>query len=217
MGKSGGSGGLGGKGIRAALGYLGPTTMARKQLFRQMASALTTGGRGAKIPFIQQAMARSTAAGKQALAGASASLSGLDVARTRGDETANIRGRIINRISQMQRQGTAGIAPRVAQQFISAAPSFISGQGGAAAGGMGIASAGMEAAQRAASIRAQGFANLASSLAGAAGGVAGAYGGGGPAPLPSAAAPGAAPYSIAAPGAPYAAGTRPSWFDRFRG
>lgn len=198
MGKSGGSGGLGGKGIQAALGYLGPTTQPRRQLFRQMASALATGGgKGFKMPFVQQAQARSMAAGHQALAGASDTLRGFD---------PSTRGRVMNRISRLQQQNTAGIAPRVAQQMASAAPAFTSGQGGSAAGGMSIASAGMESAQRAAAIRAQGFANLASSLAGAVGGAVGQYGtsaetapGGGP----------AQPEKVPVP--------PDSWFARFRG
>ena len=200
MGKSGGSGGLGGKGIQAALGYLGPTTQPRRQLFRQMASALATGGgKGFKMPFVQQAVARSNAAGKQALAGSSSILSGFDPA---------IRGRIQNRIARMQQQSAGAIAPRVAQQLASGAPAFTSGQGGAAASGMSIAGAGMEGAQRAAAIRAAGFSSLAQSLGGAAGTVAGSYA---PSTVPGI----ASPEAIQVPS--YSGGRPVSWFDRFRG
>lgn len=205
MAKGGGaSSGVGSKGIEAALGMYSPTIRPRNMMFRQLASALQTGGgKGFKMPFVQGAVARSRAIGQQALAGAREDLGGLD---------ANLRGRILNRMSRQQQQTTAGIGPRVAAEMIQQAPALIANTGAAAVPALGVGAAGEEAAARAAAIRAQGFSQLASGIASGVGSAAGAFGGG--------AGGGAAGASGAlAQGAGTTAGAAPAtstWFDKFR-
>lgn len=158
MGKGGGGGsGVGRTGIQAAMGYWSPTVKPRNMLFRQMASALATGGgKGFKMPFVQQAMARSRAAGTAALAGARESMSGVD---------PNIRGRILNRMALANRQSTAQIAPRTANELIAKAPAFIANSGSSAVPALGVAASSEEAAMQAAAARAAGFSSMAAGAA----------------------------------------------------
>lgn len=215
MGKGGGSkSGVGRKGMQAAAGMLEGTTVPRNMMFRQLASALATGGgKGFKMPFVQQAMARSRAAGQQALAGARDTLGGVD---------ANIRGRFINRLMRSNQQATANIGPEVASQMIASAPKAVIGGGETAAEAFKIGAAGEAAAQQAAATRAAGFSSLVAGLASgggsAAGGLTSMRGGFNP----RSAAPGASlnPDVLAARSAAYdrmaASRGGGGWFDRFR-
>lgn len=165
MGKGGGGGGVGRTGIQTAMQYWSPTVKPRNMMFRNLASALATGGgKGFKMPFVQQAVARSRSAGNAALANAHSGLRDVD---------PSIRSRVINRLSQQNTMSTKAIPTRVASGLIEAAPSLVNNAGGQVVGGMGIAGAGEEAATRNAAIRAQGFSALASGIAGGIGSAAG--------------------------------------------
>lgn len=164
MGKGGGSA-IGSGSMEAAAKMFQGSGGARKAMFKQLASALATGGRGMRSGVVQQAMARSRAGANFATTNAAAMLS----PTIPGD----IRGRVLNRISQTGAQNTAGIAPAYAAALAAKAPAAIFGANDTSAGMSGIQMAGEASALQAAQTRAAGWANAAQSVAGAAGTAAG--------------------------------------------
>jgi hypothetical protein len=111
---------------------------------------------------VQQAMARSQAAGRAATTNAASMFAGT------GTPNA-IQGRILNRIARVGEQNTAGIAPTYAATLAAKAPAAIFGAADAQAGMSGIQMQGEASGLQAAQTRAQGWANAASSIASSAG------------------------------------------------
>jgi len=139
----------------------GQTNAARNMLFKQLASALQTGGgKGFRMPFVQQAVARSRAAGTAAMAGARGGLAGVD---------ASIRNRVLNRMSMTNRQITSQIPTAVASQMIQQAPSTALGQVGPAAAGLATGISGQQAGIEATVSRMKAFSQMMGQIAQAVG------------------------------------------------
>ena len=91
---------------------------ARRAVFRQLSSALSTGGgKGFKSGFAREAVTRSNEANTASLRNASASLP--------ANMDPSIRGRVLNRIAQTNKQVTAGIGPGFANALIAQGPKAI--------------------------------------------------------------------------------------------
>jgi hypothetical protein len=204
MGKGGGSG-VGSNAIKAGAANFWQSQGARKAVFEQLNSALRTGGgAGFKSGVVQSGVARSLAAGRQALAGASDSLGGAD---------PSVRSRVLNRIMQGTKGEVSRAGPAFAAQLINQAPAALNAAGAGQAGAMQVAAGGEMAGREAASIKAQGWSNAASAVASSLGRAAGSFGGGdtsAPTTVPSA-QPGPWSSGYVAPAA------TPSWYDRFFG
>jgi hypothetical protein len=176
MGKGGMPSGISSQAMGAAQSIMNISNPARRAMFKQLASALQTGGgRGFKSGFVQQAVANSTEATQAAMRGASSSLpSSMD---------PSIRGRVLNRIAMGGRREAGAIGPGFAQKLITAAPAAFGAATQNQVAGYNVANAGTAATLQAAATRAAGYGNAAASVAGAAGEAAlklyDAYGGGG--------------------------------------
>jgi len=133
---------------------------ARKAMFRQLASVLATGGKGAKMPFIQNAVAQSRDAGMAALRGASESLSGV---------APEQRSMILNRIGRTNLKMTGDIAPSIASQMIAQAPAAALGTSGPSAAGFSISTSGQQAATEATVARARAFSGMMAKIGSALG------------------------------------------------
>lgn len=129
---------------------------ARTMMFRQLASALATGGRGMKMPFVQKAMASSRAAGVQSMRNAGTEMAGVD---------PSIRGRVLNRISRTNQQATSQIPISVAAQMIEAAPGAALSQVGPAAANFTTGISGQQAAVEASVARAKAFSHMMAQIA----------------------------------------------------
>jgi hypothetical protein len=203
MGGKGG-GGVGSAATRAGASQFWASNPARVAMFKQLASALSTGGCGMRSGFVHGAIARSREMGVQALRNASGGLSGVD---------PSIASRVLNRISRTNDAATGSISTNFAKSMIDQAPAAILGAAQGQNAGYQAAAIGEEGAQRAVQTRAAGWGSAASSMSGILGSLAArqldkmsdptskvpASGGTGTAPGPWASS--------------YVA---PTWFDRFR-
>jgi len=87
----------------------------------------------------------------------------------------SIRGRVLNRIAQTNKQVTAGIGPGFASALISQAPTAIMGAAAGQNEAFRVGAQGEADALNAAATRAAGISSAASSVAGAAGGALGRW------------------------------------------
>jgi hypothetical protein len=126
-------GGKGGGGSRALENLLtevgGESKPARGELFSQIFESLRTGGIGARLPIVQQAVEQSRQATSGALSGTQAQLSRLNLLGTPYGQN------ILAQQRQAGEQGTARIPTDIANQFIQMAPGFISSTLGQQFGG----------------------------------------------------------------------------------
>lgn len=162
MGKGGMPSGVSGQAMGAAQNIMQLSNPARRAMFKQLASALQTGG-GSKFKsgVVQTAVANSKEASQAAMRGASASLpAGMD---------PSIRGRVLNRIAMSGRSAAGAIGPGFAQKLITATPTALGAATQNQVAGYQVANAGQGAMLQAAATRSSGYANAASSIAGAAG------------------------------------------------
>lgn len=134
------------------LGLFQQSQPARRMMFKQLASALATGGRGMKMPFVQKAVASSLNAGKAALGNAAA---GMNPATA-----GNVRGRILGRISRTNQQTAANIAPTTAATMIEQAPKVAMGAAPAAGAAYSTGISGQQAAVEASVARARAFSGM---------------------------------------------------------
>lgn len=168
MGKGGGRTGAGRSAMQAGLGYWTPSVKPRNLMFKQLASALATGGKGMRMPFAQQAQMRSAEAGQAAVRGADSTLANLDPAA---------RSMIINRIMQTNKAATNSIAPSIASRLIQAAPGIVTGGAAPINAGFANVATGMDQAVQRQAIVNRGYSELANGIGSAAGYGAGTAGG----------------------------------------
>lgn len=166
MGKGGGSS-ISSNSIQSAAKQFWQSQGARRATFRQLNSALRTGGGpGFKSGVVQAGVQRSLAAGKQALAGAGDAMSSAD---------PSLRSRVLNRISQSTKGSVARMGPSFANALIGQAPAALGAGSAAQADAMRVAGSGEIAGLEASAMRAQGIASAVASAAGGAGRLAGHY------------------------------------------
>lgn len=116
----------------AGLGMLRKTKRPRNVLLKQLTEALQTGGVGAKIPLIQQAVSQSNQANQAALTQTSEQLA-----------SRNIGGPFASRILAGQRQEgeqqTARLPTQIAEAFIAQTTPFLASTQSLGAGAVGQA------------------------------------------------------------------------------
>lgn len=198
MGKGGGGGSIAKSSIQSAATQFWQSQGARKAVFKQLESALRTGGGpGFKSGVVQTGIARSRAAGMDALRNAGTATAGLD---------PSIRSRLLNRISQSTAGAVNRMGPSFANALIGQAAPALGAGAGASADAMRVAASGEIAGLEASAARAQGIANAVASGASGAGYLAGKYLKKPDAPDPNVAQPTTSP------------ATNPSsWYQRFFG
>lgn len=165
MGKGGGAHGASSGAMSSAAQMFMGSNSARRMMFKSISSALQTGGgKGMRGGLVHMGIARSREAGQAALMNAGSGLGSLD---------ANLRGRVLNRISREGMAGTAAIGPGLAQKFIASAPGAFLGASNTQISGLGVEAQGQAAALNAAASRAAGWSSATQSVASATGKAAG--------------------------------------------
>lgn len=158
----------------------GQSRNARRMYFKQLESALKTGGRGSNIPFIQRGLANTQASTREALRHAQETVGGRFVSPTPVTPTpgkaagpssqadagaAMVRQAVLGDIARQGSRAATQLPSEIAGRYISKAPIAI-GQAAQAAGAAGAAGVSARAqALQAAAIKQDAIANAIATLA----------------------------------------------------